>query len=81
MAGDAGAVQVIAHLDESDTSSMLVQTTKYQAGATYVISEAASVIQKRAMQRTRPEMPEARRLIGANKLVKKARTSKMRAIR
>lgn len=48
---------------------------------TYVINEAARVKKKRAMARTRPENPDARRLQGASREVKKAITSKKSAMR
>ena len=47
---------------------------------TYVINEAASVKKKSAMPRTRPERPEARRLTGARREVKKAITLKNNAM-
>jgi hypothetical protein len=46
---------------------------------TYVINAAARVIQKSAMKRSVPPMPDARRETGARRAVKNARTSKKRA--
>lgn len=48
---------------------------------TYVINEAASVIQKRALIMRKPERPAARRLKGAAMAVKKERQSARKAIR
>jgi len=50
-------------------------------GGTYVIRDAARVIQKRAKPRTVADTPEASLLHGARRLVKNARMSKMRARR
>lgn len=49
--------------------------------STYVINEAARVIQKRALMMRKPEMPAARRLKGAAMAVKKETTSARKAMR
>ncbi len=48
---------------------------------THVIREAARVYQKRAKPKVTPETPEAKRLNGARKEVKKAMTAKIRPMR
>jgi hypothetical protein len=50
-------------------------------GTTYVINEAARVNQKRALATKNPEIPDAKRLHGARRQVKKLITLAKRAIR
>jgi hypothetical protein len=48
---------------------------------TYVINEAAKVMKNQQMERIPDDESDPRRLQGAKRLVKKAKTSKTRAIK